>query len=70
MARNQIYAVQTGRYGQVLYETDGGIAAAREWARTALGIRARSDVSVHREYRHCDACDSAPCICPEDSYGT
>jgi hypothetical protein len=61
--RVALYGVATRRFGTIFYQTSGGITAARTWARTAHGVRSRSAVWRHVTYRHCEWCDSKPCLC-------
>lgn len=63
MTRSRTYAVRTEAFGELLYETDEGIAAARAWARKAFGVRRKGDVRLRRRVRLCERCDSAPCCC-------
>lgn len=61
-----LFDVRTERFGVVL-RADENIAAARHWAREALGIHNPRLVTVHTSWRPCEACDSRPCVCAESA---
>ena len=57
-----IYEVTTVRFGTLQIEAED-LFAAKKWAFTAFP---KEDVTVRRkiQYKHCEACDSRPCVCP------
>lgn len=62
LARGEVFKVSTEKFGVVLRQDDS-IAAARKWAKGALGVTNPRCVSAVRGGDVCEACDCKPCAC-------
>lgn len=63
MATGRIYEVDLGDGLPPIRVLRDSIADARQWAKTAFGVRNPRQTTLRGEYRLCEQCGCKPCCC-------